>query len=76
MTRSEPIAVFGRKSKLNRDWLEDEFFDTPATRDALMSCAEHFEDIVENNTVCTDQERLEFAKRAKYLRRLAKGLSA
>jgi hypothetical protein len=74
VTLSEPVAIFSKKAKRTRDWLEDEFFDTPATREQLLYVAEHYEDVAKNNTVATDEDRVEFRKRAKYLRRLAAGL--
>lgn len=74
MPKSEPIAVLSQKSKANRDWLDDEFFDKPPTVANLLYVAEHYEDIAATNTVCTDQDRVEWARRAKYLRRLVAGL--
>jgi hypothetical protein len=73
-TLSEPIAILSHKAKRDREWLEDEFFDKPATRANLIYVSEHYEDIAANNTVCTDQDRVEWRRRSKLLKRLAAGL--
>lgn len=74
-TLSEPIAILSRKTKRNREWLEDEFFEKPATRANLLYLAEHYEDIAKfNTTVGSDEGRAEFKRRAKVLKRLAAGL--
>lgn len=73
-TLSEPIAILSRKTKRNREWLEDEFFEKPATRANLLYVSEHYDDIAANNTVCTDQDRAEWKRRAQILKRLAAGL--
>jgi hypothetical protein len=58
-------------SKRNREWMTDEFFDHPVNRDTLRYCAEHYRDISAHNVVCSEDQRSEYAQRARYLTRLA-----
>lgn len=71
---SEPVAILSHKAKRDREWLQDEFFDKPASKKNLLYVADHYGDIAENNTVCTDLDRVEWRRRSKFLRRLAAGL--
>lgn len=59
-----------------REWLADEFFTKAPTAHQLRYLAEHYEDIVAHNTVATEADRAEFARRAIFLRQIADELAA
>jgi hypothetical protein len=61
--------------KRNREWMKDEFFYRPITREALRSCADHYRDIAANNIICSDDERADFSRRARYLTGMATRLA-
>jgi hypothetical protein len=62
-------------SKRNQEWMADDFFHRPVTLEGALHLAEHYRDVAANNTVCSDEERTEFARRARYLKYLAAKLA-
>lgn len=62
---------FTKASKRNLEWLADDFFHQPVTRQSVIHAAQHYRDIAATNTVCSDEDRIEFARRARYLTRIA-----
>ena len=72
--KTEPIVVINKLSKRNREWMQDEFFKRAPTKGALVYLAEHYRDIAETNKVASQDDRAEFSRRARYLKRLAAGM--